>query len=134
MLTVKCMVDASIEEVWKFWTTPEHITQWNKASEDWYTPYAENDLRVGGKFKFTMASKDGTMSFDFEGEYTKVENHSLIEYKLGDDRKIDIYFISLDNEVEIIESFDPENVNSEEMQRQGWQAILDNFKKYVEGL
>lgn len=134
MLTVKCKVEASIDEVWKLWTAPEHITKWNNASDDWHTPYAENDLQVGGKFKSTMASKDGTMSFDFEGEYTKVENHSLIEYKLADGRKVAIYFIRLEDGVEIIESFDPENENSEEMQRDGWQAILDNFKNYAESL
>ena len=134
MITVKCKVEAPIEEVWKLWTTPEHITKWNNASEDWHTPYSENDLRVGGKFKSTMASKDGTMSFDFEGIYTEVKNHSFIEYKLADERKVDIYFIGLEDGVEIIESFDPENQNSEEMQREGWQAILDNFKKYAERL
>ncbi len=134
MITVKCKVEAPIEVVWKLWTTPEHITKWNNASEDWHTPYSENDLRVGGKFKSTMAAKDGSMSFDFEGVYTEVKNHSFIEYQLGDDRKVDIYFISLEDGVEIIESFDPENQNSEEMQREGWQAILDNFKKYAEYL
>ncbi|MBF4472152.1 SRPBCC family protein [Flavobacterium sp. HJJ] len=134
MITVKCKIDASIDEVWKLWTTPEHITKWNYASDGWHTPYAENDLRTGGKFKSTMASKDGTMSFDFEGEYTKMENHSLIEYKMADGRKVDIYFVSLEDGVEIIESFDPENINSEEMQREGWQTILDNFKKYAECL
>jgi len=134
MITVKCKVEAPIEVVWELWTTPEHITKWNNASEDWHTPYSENDLRVGGKFKSTMASKDGTMSFDFIGEYTKVENHSLIEYKIADGRKVDIYFITLEDGVEIVESFEPENVNSEEMQREGWQAILDNFKKYAESL
>jgi uncharacterized protein YndB with AHSA1/START domain len=134
MITVKCKVEAPIEQVWKLWTTPAHIMKWNNASDDWHTPYAENDLQVGGKFKSTMASKDGSVSFDFEGQYTKVENHSLIEYKLTDNRKIDVYFISLEDGVEIIESFDPENLNSEEMQREGWQAILDNFKKYAEEL
>lgn len=134
MITVKCKVEAPIEQVWKLWTTPAHIMKWNNASDDWHTPYAENDLQAGGKFKFTMASKDGNVSFDFEGQYTKVENHSLIEYKLADNRKIDVYFIGLEDGVEIIESFDPENVNSEEMQREGWQAILDNFKKYAEEL
>lgn len=134
MITVKCTIDAPIAQVWKLWTIPEHIKKWNNASDDWHTPHAENDLRVGGKFKTTMASKDGTMSFDFEGEYTKVENNSMIEYKLTDCRKVDIYFIGLEDGVEIIESFEPENENSEEMQREGWQAILDNFKKYVEGI
>lgn len=132
MITVKCIVEAPVEIVWKLWTTPAHITKWNNASEDWHTPYAENDLRVGGKFKSTMASKDGTMSFDFEGTYTEVKDHSFIEYQLADNRKVDIYFIELEEGVEIIESFDPENENSEEMQREGWQAILDNFKKYAE--
>ena len=131
MITVKCKVEASIEEVWKFWTTPEHITKWNNASEDWHTPYAENDLRVGGKFKSIMASKDGTMSFDFEGEYIEIKTHSFIEYKLADGRKVDVYFIGLEDGVEIIESFDPENENSEEMQQAGWQMILKNFKKYI---
>lgn len=132
MITVKCIVEVPVEIVWKLWTTPAHITKWNNASEDWHTPYAENDLRVGGKFKSTMASKDGTMSFDFEGTYTEVKDHSFIEYQLADNRKVDIYFIELEEGVEIIESFDPENENSEEMQREGWQAILDNFKKYAE--
>ena len=134
MITVQCIVDAPIETVWNCWTSPGHITKWNNASDDWHTPYAENDLQVGGKFKSTMASKDGTMSFDFEGEYTQVENHSLIEYKIADGRKVDVYFVNLENGVEIIESFEPENQNPEEMQRGGWQAILNNFKKYVEGL
>lgn len=132
MITVKCTVHAPIEKVWKLWTSPEHITKWNNASDEWHTPYAENDLRVGGKFKSTMASNDGTTSFDFEGEYTKVENQSLIEYKLADERKVDVYFISLESGVQIIESFAPENENCEEVQRAGWQSILDNFKKYAE--
>lgn len=106
--------------------------KWNNASEDWHTPFAENDLKVGGKFKYTMASKDGTMRFDFEGIYTNVVNPSLIEYKLADDRKVKITFESQKNGVLLIEKFDPETENSEALQQQGWQAILDNFKKYVE--
>ncbi|HSD08805.1 SRPBCC family protein [Flavobacterium sp.] len=132
MITVRCIVDAPLETVWDFWTNPQHITEWNNASDDWHTPYAENDLRKGGSFKFTMASKDGTMSFDFGGVYTEVTLHSLIEYEIGDGRKVSVYFVNLENGVEIIESFEPENQNPEEMQRAGWQAILDNFKKYVE--
>lgn len=131
MITVRCVIDAPVETVWEHWVNPEHITNWNNASDDWHTPYAENDLRIGGKFKSTMAAKDGSMSFDFEGEYTDVAPHSLIEYQLGDGRKVSIYFVKLENGVEIIESFEPENVNPEELQRQGWQAILDNFKDYV---
>lgn len=134
MITVKCKVEASIEVVWKLWTDPEHITKWNNASGDWHTPYAENDLRAGGKFKSTMAAKDGSMSFDFEGEYTLVEQNKAIKYVMADGRKVDVYFTETQTGVEVIESFDPETVNPEEMQRDGWQAILDNFKKYVEGI
>jgi uncharacterized protein YndB with AHSA1/START domain len=134
MITVKCKVEASIEVVWKLWTDPEHITKWNNASDDWHTPYAENDLRAGGKFKSTMAAKDGSMSFDFEGEYTLVEQNKAIKYVMADGRKVDVYFTETQTGVEVIESFDPETVNPEEMQRDGWQAILDNFKKYVEGI
>ena len=132
MITVQSTINASIEKVWELWTTPEHVMNWNNASEDWHTPFAENDLKVGGKFKYTMASTDGTMRFDFEGIYTNVVNPSLIEYKLADDRKVKITFESQKNGVLLIEKFDPETENSEALQQQGWQAILDNFKKYVE--
>jgi uncharacterized protein YndB with AHSA1/START domain len=134
MITVKTEVNASIDKVWECWTTPEHITKWNNASDDWHTPYAENDLRTGGRFKSTMASKDGTMSFDFEGEYTLVEQNKAIEYVMADRRKVAITFENIENGVKIIESFDPETENPEEMQRDGWKAILNNFKKYVESL
>jgi uncharacterized protein YndB with AHSA1/START domain len=134
MITVQSIINASIETVWECWTTPEHITKWNNASDDWHTPYAENDLRTGGKFKSTMASKDGAMSFDFEGEYTLVEQNKAIEYVMADGRKVEISFETTPSGVEVIESFDPETENPEEMQRGGWQAILDNFKKHVESL
>ena len=132
MITVQNTINASIEKVWELWTTPEHVMNWNNASEDWHTPFAENDLKVGGKFKYTMASKDGTMRFDFEGIYTNVVSPSLIEYKLADDRKVKITFESQKNGVVLTEKFDPETENSEALQQQGWQAILDNFKKHVE--
>ena len=132
MITVQNTINASIEKVWELWTAPEHVMMWNNASDDWHTPFAENDLKVGGKFKYTMASKDGTMRFDFEGIYTNVVNPSLIEYKLADDRKVKITFESQKNGVVLTEKFDPETENSEALQQQGWQAILDNFKKYVE--
>jgi uncharacterized protein YndB with AHSA1/START domain len=134
MITVQSNIISPIKKVWECWTSPEHITKWNNASDDWHTPYAENDLRVGGKFKSTMASKDGAMSFDFEGEYTLVEQNKTIKYVIADGRKVDVYFTETHNGVEVIESFNPETVNPEEMQRGGWQAILDNFKKYVESL
>ena len=132
MITVKTTINASIEKVWNFWTLPEHITKWSFASPDWHTPYAENDLREGGKFKSTMAAKDGSMSFDFEGEYTLVKQNEAIEYIMADGRKVEITFNETPNGVEVIESFDPETQNPEEMQRGGWQAILDNFKNYAE--
>src|SRR6187402_1611686 len=134
MITVQSNINAPIEKVWEWWTSPKHITKWNNASDDWHTPYAENDLRAGGKFKSTMASKDGTMSFDFEGEYTFVEQNKAIEYVLGDGRNVKITFTATPNGVEIVESFDPETQNPEEMQLGGWQAILNNFKEYTENL
>jgi len=132
MITIKTTINAPINKVWDFWTLPEHITKWSFASPDWHTPYAENDLREGGKFKSTMAAKDGSMSFDFEGEYTLVKPNEALEYVMADGRKAAITFKETPEGVEIIESFDPETVNPEEMQRGGWQAILDNFKHYVE--
>ncbi len=132
MITVQSTINASMEKIWKLWTAPEHVMKWNNASEDWHTPFAENDLKVGGKFKYTMASTDGTMRFDFEGVYTNVVNPSLIEYEMADGRKVKIVFEKDAEGIKVIESFDPETVNPEEMQKNGWQAILDNFKKYVE--
>lgn len=132
MITIQNTINASIDKVWDFWTTPEHITKWSFASPEWHTPHAENDLREGGKFSSTMAAKDGSMSFDFGGEYTLVEKNKAIEYILGDGRKVEISFTETPSGVEIIQSFDPETQNPEEMQRGGWQAILDNFKSYVE--
>jgi uncharacterized protein YndB with AHSA1/START domain len=132
MITVKSTINASINKVWDFWTLPEHITKWSFASPDWHTPYAENDVTEGGKFKSTMAAKDGSMSFDFEGEYTSVKPNEALEYVMADGRKVEITFKETPNGIEVIESFDPETQNSEEMQRGGWQAILDNFKSYVE--
>ncbi|KQO34792.1 polyketide cyclase [Flavobacterium sp. Leaf82] len=132
MITVQNTINASIDKVWEFWTQPEHIKNWSFASAEWHTPYAENDLREGGKFKSTMAAKDGSMSFDFGGEYTLVEKNKAIEYVLEDGRKVEITFTETPDGVEIIESFDPETQNSDEMQQGGWNAILDNFKSYVE--
>lgn len=132
MITVQNTINASINKVWDFWTLPEHIKKWSFASPDWHTPYAENDLKEGGKFKSTMAAKDGSMSFDFEGEYTLVKPNEAIQYVMADGRKVEISFKETPNGVEVIEGFDPETQNPEEMQRGGWQAILDNFKSYAE--
>lgn len=133
MITIKNTVNASLEKVWKFWNEPEHITKWAFASPEWHAPKAKNDLKVGGKFTTTMAAKDGSMSFDFWGEYTLVKENEAISYTMGDGRKAEIIFKETSNGVEIIESFEPESENPEEMQKGGWQAILDNFKTYVEG-
>ncbi|GEC78721.1 SRPBCC family protein [Flavobacterium aquatile] len=132
MITVKTTVTASIEKAWDFWTNPKHITKWNNASDDWHCPKALNDLKTGGKFSFTMAAKDNSMSFDFEGTYTNVIEFKLIEYTIVDGRKVKISFEETQNGIEIIESFEPETMNPENLQRQGWQSIIDNFKKYAE--
>ncbi|MFH7000402.1 SRPBCC family protein [Flavobacterium sp. FlaQc-57] len=132
MITVQNKINASIDKVWDFWTLPEHITKWSFASPEWHTPHAENDLREGGKFSSTMAAKDGSMSFDFGGEYTLVEKNKAIEYVLEDGRKVEISFAETPNGIELIQKFDPETQNPENFQQQGWQAILDNFKNYAE--
>ncbi len=131
-ITVEVNINAPIEKVWDFWSTPEHITQWSFASADWHTPSSENDLRVGGKFNSRMEAKDGSMGFDFGGTYDEVREHEFISYTLGDDRKVEINFSSDGDTTKLIERFDPENTNPVEMQQTGWQAILDNFKNYVE--
>jgi uncharacterized protein YndB with AHSA1/START domain len=131
-ITVETIVKAPIEKVWKYWSAPEHITKWCQASDDWHAPKAENDLRVDGKFSTTMAAKDGSVSFDFGGVYTNVEKYKTIEYVMDDGRKVQIQFSSQGDEAKVTETFDPENENPIEMQRGGWQAILDNFKKHVE--
>jgi uncharacterized protein YndB with AHSA1/START domain len=133
-ITIETIVDAPVEKVWKYWNEPTHITKWAFASDDWEAPSAENDLRVGGKFKTVMAAKDGSSKFDLTGTYTKVEENKLIEYTMdGDDaREVSTQFVSDGDSTRIIEVFEAENVNSIEMQKNGWQTILDNFKKYIE--
>ena len=131
-ITIETMVQAPIEKVWEYWTSPEHITKWAFASETWEAPYAENDITIGGKFKITMAAKDKSEGFDFTGVYTDVKTNKLIEYTMDDGRRAKITFEELSGGVRIIESFEPEKINSEDMQRSGWQAILDNFKKHTE--
>ncbi len=131
-ITVKTTVNAPVAKVWKYWNEPQHITNWAFASDDWHAPHAENNLREGGKFKTTMAAKDGSMSFDFEGIYTNIEDQKLIEYTIADGRTVKIVFVDNEDETKIVETFEAEDTNPEEMQRSGWQAILDSFKKYVE--
>ncbi len=132
-ITVVATVNAPIETVWDCWTNPKHITKWNNASDDWHTPHAENDLRVGGKFLSRMESRDGSMGFDFVGTYEEVIEYKMIAYTMEDGRKVEISFVSEDGKTtKVTETFDPENENTLELQQTGWQAILDNFKKYAE--
>lgn len=130
-ITVETTVNAPIGKIWEYWTKPEHITKWVFASDDWHAPKATNDLRVGGRFNTRMESKDGKEGFDFEGTYTAVEPLQRIEYTLDDGRKVVITFVKEGDGCKVVETFDAEATNSAEMQRGGWQAILDNFKKYV---
>jgi len=133
MITVEQIINAPVEKVWDYWTKPEHITKWCNASDDWHTPRAENDVRPGGSFVSRMEAKDGSMGFDFGGVYDDVKNHDYMAYTLGDGPKVKINFSANGNSTKVVESFEAENTHPEEMQRSGWQAILDNFKKYTEG-
>lgn len=132
VITVESIINAPVQKVWEYWSKPEHITKWNAASDDWHSPRAENDLRTGGKFISRMEAKDGSFGFDFGGEYTNVKENELIEYVMDDGRKVKVIFTDLGNATKVVESFEAEGTHSEEMQRGGWQAILDNFKKYTE--
>ena len=132
VLTVEALVHAPVEKVWEYWTVPDHITKWSNASDDWHTPYAENDLRAGGKFVSRMEAKDGSFGFDFGGIYDEVRAHDFISYTLGDGRKVEITFIPQENATRVVEVFEPETANPIEMQQEGWQAILNNFKKHAE--
>lgn len=132
-ITVQTIVDASIDIVWKCWTTPADIVSWNNASDDWHTTKAVNDLHVGRKFSYRMEAKDGSIGFDFEGVYDSIADHKQISYTLGDGRQATVTFSVIDDrKTEIVESFEAETLNSIDKQRDGWQAILENFKKYAE--
>jgi uncharacterized protein YndB with AHSA1/START domain len=118
--------------VWKLWTTPEDIVKWNYASDDWHTPMAVNDLRKGGRFSYRMEARDGSSGFDFEGVYDNVILKEKIEYTLADGRKVKITFSGHNGKTRLVETFDAEELNTVELQHDGWQAILDNFKRYAE--
>jgi uncharacterized protein YndB with AHSA1/START domain len=132
VITVEAIVKAPIEKVWKYWNEPKHITQWAQASPEWHAPKASNDLKVNGKFSTTMAAKDGSVSFDFEGVYTNVVENKVIEYTMGDGRKVKVDFSTVGKDTKVMESFEAESENPVEMQKGGWQAILDSFKTYTE--
>ena len=132
MITIQATVKAPLSKVWQFWTSPEHITQWNFADVSWHSPHAENDLQVGGKFSYRMEARDGSAGFDFWGIYTAIKEHERIESELGDGRKLSVSFSGSASETKIVESFEAESENSIELQKNGWQAILNNFKKHTE--
>ena len=136
-ITIETTVDAPLERVWSAWTTPEDITQWNAASDDWCCPSAKSELRVGGEFCYRMEARDGSAGFDFEGKFTRVEPQRRIEFVLGNSlgaaRVVVVEFEAGDEGVIVRETFDADEVHSVEQQRQGWQSILDRFKRHVEG-
>lgn len=131
ILKAEANIDLPVEKVWELWTEPKHIVNWNNASDDWFTRWAENDLRTGGSFSSRMEARDGSMGFEFQGEYTNVIQYQVIESVLGDGRKVKIEFWPDGNQTRILESFEAEDTHSLEMQQQGWQAIMDNFKRYA---
>lgn len=133
-ITVTATVNAPLHQTWECWTMPEHIVHWNNASDDWHTPRAENNLVKGGRFLSRMESRDGSMGFDFGGTYDEVIEQRLIAYTMDDGRKVEVSFIGDGDSTVVEERFDPENIHSHELQQQGWQAILDNFKRYTEGV
>lgn len=132
-ITVETAVKAPLQRVWDAWNNPEDIKRWNAASEDWHTPSSSVDLREGGKFSARMEARDGSMGFDFEGTYTRVVPKRLIEYRIADGREVSIEFRELHGRVQVRETFEAETQNPPEMQRGGWQSILDSFARYVEG-
>lgn len=132
LITIQAEINAPVSKVWEYWISPEHITQWCQASDDWHCPKAENDVRPGGKFTSTMAAKDGSFSFDFGGVHDEVIKHRLIASIMDDGRKMKVVFEEKEEKTIVTESFEAESENSLEMQRFGWQAILDNFKKHTE--
>lgn len=134
VISIATLVKAPIEKVWKYWTDPSHIIHWNFASDDWQCPSAENDLRIGGKFSSRMEAKDGSFGFDFWGIHTNLIEYSKISSELGDGRKLSVTFESSDEGTIVKEDFEAEEINPIELQKEGWQAILNNFKKHVESL
>jgi uncharacterized protein YndB with AHSA1/START domain len=131
-ITIAATVNAPVEKVWEYLNNPDHITKWNHASDDWHSPHAANDLRVGGSFSSRMEAKDGSFGFEFGGIYDAVDKHKHIAYTLGDGRTVSIHFKVSGEQTEVTEIFEAETTNPVEMQRGGWQAILNNFKKYTE--
>lgn len=132
VITIGANINAPVSKVWTYFTDPQYITQWSFASDDWHTPWAKNDLRVDGEFSSRMEAKDGSFGFEFGGVYTSVDEHEYIAYTLGDGRKVSIQFEGNGDTTKLTQMFEAEQQNPIEMQQGGWQAILNNFKKFVE--
>jgi uncharacterized protein YdhG (YjbR/CyaY superfamily)/uncharacterized protein YndB with AHSA1/START domain len=132
LINTEAIIYAPLNKVWSCWTSPEDITKWNFAAETWHSPHADVDLRPGGRFMYRMEAKDGSFGFDFGGRFDIIRTRKYIEYTIGDGRKVKIHFIDAGNKTTIIQTFEAEETNSADRQRSGWQAILDNFKKYTE--
>lgn len=132
-IIIRATVAADIVKVWNCYTKTEHITKWNFADPSWHCPSASNNMQIGGKYLARMEAKDGSFGFDFEAYYTEINEGLDFTYEFGD-RSVSVQFHNLDQQTEVIITFDPETENSIELQRNGWQAILNNFKKYTEGI
>jgi uncharacterized protein YndB with AHSA1/START domain len=130
-ITIQSLVNADLPSCWEKYNTPEHIMQWNHASPDWHCPQASNELRPGGPFSYTMAARDGSFSFDFGGHFTRVEAPTALDYTIADGRQVQVSFESQGTQTLVRVIFETENMNSEDMQQAGWQAILDNFARYA---
>lgn len=133
-ITVEATVYIPVEKAWDVFTNPKHITQWNSPSDDWHSPSAENDLRPGGSFSYRMEAKDGSFGFDFGGTFEEVKPNELLAYTIGDGRKVENVFTKEGDATKVTVTFEAENQNSNEMQKGGWQAIMDNYKKYAESI
>jgi uncharacterized protein YndB with AHSA1/START domain len=131
-VTIEVDVNAPMEKVWQYFNDPNHVVMWNNASEDWHTPKAENNVVTGGTFNYRMEARDGSSGFDFNGVYDEVVPNQLIRYTMEGGRKVEVVFSEKEGGVHIVETFDSETENPIEKQREGWQSILNNFKKYVE--
>ena len=132
-ITVTTTIKAPVDKVWRCFNEPRHIVRWNHASDDWHSPLAENDLRAEGRFNYRMEAKDGSAGFNFTGTYTRVEPHHAIDFTLDDNRKVQVTFEQVNGETRVVETFEAEQMHSTDLQKQGWQSILNNFKNYVEG-
>lgn len=130
-IKIQTIVNAPVDQAWDAYTDPNAIKQWNRASEDWHCPSASNELEEGGKFNYTMASKDGKMSFDFSGKFTTIAPGEQLDYTLDDGRKVQVHFEEANGKTLVTQQFEPENQNSAEMQEQGWQTILDNYADFA---